>query len=392
MKTLFTTIDPIPSHIPRQLAIELLQSHGELITLNPLVLEYHPIKAPRDAPNDEFYSTWYEIQQRIQFVPGMGKMGSSKISFRGCFHDMPWGVQTHMYVPFGIDLRHKYQIKGNQPGEPPEPKELGSNAPAEGLYLRTDTQIKANMTMMSFVKKEQKAASKTMVDRMIKKAELIDAGVLQAMFDDVGKLRTTNPNDRSSMPSMGREPGSSAMLFTPSAYGPNGMNLRSPSGSGSHQRPPSYADHRSQSPYKPPQQNGLAIEMPGDNQYGNHLSPPQDNRFSTYSELSGQSPTHSPQPQGGRWSGVQSDNQSSHGGSNYSGPSRFSAPDPMRSPVSDYQPSRSFAAELPGNEILPPRPPKEEINHDKENQRQPAPQGYQHQGYNPQEFGGMRSS
>lgn len=395
MKTLYTTIDPIPSHIPRQLAIELLQSHGELITLNPLVLEYHPIKAPRDAPNDEFYSTWYEIQERVQFVPGIGKMGSSKITFRGCFHDMPWGVQTHMYVPFGVDLRHKYQIKGNQPGEPPEAKELGSNAPSEGLYLRTDTQIKCNMTMLSFVKKELKAASKTMIDRMIKKAELIDAGVLQAMFDDSGRLRTTNPHDRS----MQQESSSPAPPFSPSVYGPSGMNLRSPSGSFS-QRPQSTFSAGQQSPYhvqqqnqrqsyyQPAQQNGLAIEMQGDTQYAAHLRPPSQTRFSTYSELGGTSPSQSPGAQQGRWSGVQSDNQSSVDGSVYSGPTNYSAPDPMRSPRPDYAGGKSFAAELPGDEA-PPRPPKELEDSNKENQhRQPQ----QNQQYQPQNYAVMQGS
>lgn len=386
MKTLYTTIDPIPSHIPRQLAIELLQSHGELITLNPLVLEYHPIKAPRDAPNDEFYSTWYEIQERVQFVPGIGKMGSSKITFRGCFHDMPWGVQTHMYVPFGVDLRHKYQIKGNQPGEPPEPKELGSNAPSEGLYLRTDTQIKCNMTMLSFVKKELKAASKTMIERMIKKAELIDAGVLQAMFDDAGRLKTTNPHDRTML----REP-SSPQTFTPSVYGPNGMNIRSPSFS---QRPQStfsqgqqsayqgQQQQQRQSYYQQPQQSGLAIEMQGDSQYA-HLSPPSQTRFSTYSELGGTSPGQSPAAQQGRWSAMQSDNQSSVDGSVYSGPTNYSAP---MSPPPDLAGGKSFAAELPGDEA-PPRPPKEPQESNKENQNQHPQQNYQ---YNPQNYAVMQ--
>lgn len=385
MKTLYTTIDPIPSHIPRQLAIELLQSHGELITLNPLVLDYNPIKAPRDAPNDEFYATWYEVHQRIQFVPGVGKVGSSKISFRGCFHDMPWGVQTHMYVPFGVDLRHKYQIRGNQPGEPPEPKELGSKAPPEGLYLRTDTQIKCNLTMLSFVKKEQKKASQTMVDRMIKKAELIDAGVLQAMFDDSGRLKTQNPNDRT----VAREPASPG-LFSPSAYGPNGFNLRA---SGSHNRHSSFGPQspRPQSQYQPPSQNGLAIEMAGDTTYDQgHLSPPH-NRFSSYSELAG----HSPQAQTGRWSGVQSENQSEHG-SSYSGPTNYSAPETSRSPRPEFHSaSKNFAVELPSNETVPPRPPKESPEPQNQNQNQNQNENRQSQQsykYNPQDFAGYRNS
>jgi hypothetical protein len=200
-KEVYTVITPIPSFIPRQLAIDILHSHGEVITLNPLVLRFQPTKAPRDAPSDEYYSTWYEITERIQFIPGIGKLGSGVINFNGCFHDLPWGLQTHIYAPAGVDLRNKYRIGGNQPGvEPPEQQEIGLaklGAPKDGLYLREDIEIRCNFAMVGFVKDQLKAASREMVDRIIKKAELLDAGILTAMIED-GKIRTQNPHDRSS--------------------------------------------------------------------------------------------------------------------------------------------------------------------------------------------------
>ncbi|KAK5993035.1 hypothetical protein PT974_06462 [Cladobotryum mycophilum] len=199
-KEAFTVVTPIPGFIPRQLAIDILHSHSEVIGVNPLVLGHKPITAPRNAAADEFYSTWYEIEERIQYIPGAGKFGSGKISFNGCFHNMPWGLQTHIYAPMNIDLRNTYRISGNQPGiEPPEHREIGLEslgAPSDGLYLREDIEFKCNITMVSFVKAQLKAASKEMVHRIIKKAELLDAGVLKAMMED-GKLRTVNPNDRS---------------------------------------------------------------------------------------------------------------------------------------------------------------------------------------------------
>lgn len=198
-KEVFTIITPIPGFIPRQLAIDILHSHSEVITLNPLVLDHKPIKAPRNAASDEYYSTWYEIEQRIQYIPGIGKIGSGKISFTGCFHDMPWGLQTHIYAPMNVDLKNRYRIAGNQPGvEAPEPQEIGLaslGAPSDGLYLRDDVEIKCNYAVASFVKSQLKAASKDMVSRIIKKAELLDAGVLHAMIEN-GKLKTVNPNDR----------------------------------------------------------------------------------------------------------------------------------------------------------------------------------------------------
>ncbi|KAL2267198.1 hypothetical protein VTJ83DRAFT_4475 [Remersonia thermophila] len=199
-KDTFTVITPIPGFIPRQLAIDLLHSHSEVIAVNPLVIEHHPIPAPSHAETDEYYSTWYEITEQIQFVPGIGRMGQSTIKFNGCFHDMPWGLQTHIYAPMHVDLRHKYTVGGNQPGvEPPEVPEIGLRSlgvPADGLYLREDIEVRCNVTVMGFVKSQLKKAGGEMVRRIIKKAELLDAGVLQAMIED-GKLKTINPADRS---------------------------------------------------------------------------------------------------------------------------------------------------------------------------------------------------
>ncbi|KAJ5160368.1 uncharacterized protein N7482_007372 [Penicillium canariense] len=197
-KESYTHITPIPASVPRQLALDILHSHGEIITLNPLVLSYHAIKAPRDAAADEYYSTWYEIIERVQYVPGLGKLGSGKISFKGCFHDTPWGLITHTFVPLGIDIRSKWRILGNQPDEPRKFQEFRvEGAPEDGLYLQEDIEINCNITLVSFVKSQMKASSKVLVDRLMKKAELLDAGVLQAIMED-GKLKTVNPADRSS--------------------------------------------------------------------------------------------------------------------------------------------------------------------------------------------------
>lgn len=218
-KETFTVITPIPGFIPRQLAIDILHSHSEVITLNPLVIEHYPISAPRHAATDEFYSTWYEIVERIQYLPGIGKVGSGKLTFNGCFHDMPYGLQTHMYIPFNIEMRVRYRVAGNQPGiEPPEMREIGLEnlgAPKDGLYLREDIELKCNIAMTSYIKSQTKAASKEMVSRIIKKAELLDAGVLQGMIEN-GKLRTVNPLDKSKPPVHGA--GMMLPHRTPSMY------------------------------------------------------------------------------------------------------------------------------------------------------------------------------
>lgn len=327
-KVAYTNITPIPSHIPRQLAIDVLHSHGEIIELNPLVLGHHPIKAPRDAPADEFFSVWHEITQRIQYIPGTGKLGSGKISFKGVFHDMPWGLQTHIYAPAGVDLRNKWQIRGNQPGEPPEQRELGSGAPPEGLYLREDVEIKCNFAMVPFVKSETKAASKVLVDRLIKKAELIDQEILRQMMEgnqQSGMSDGNHLNAGSHSPQPPMSPGFSpagTQQYSPNmqgvdAYKRNTMlsnsevlrkreeslrqNFYNSPGSFRQGHPSPGLNHPpmmemmgslpQQGGPQPPS-NGLAIEMPGDMSWHNPPAQPSPNlqppRPSSYSELSGE--------------------------------------------------------------------------------------------------------
>lgn len=162
-----------------------------MIKLNPLVTDVKLVDAPRDAAADEYYSSWYEINQVITWGFGLKK----KISFRGCFHDQPWGLQSHVYAPMGVDLRNKYKIGGNQPGEPREARELGVNTPQDGLYLREDHEIVCAVPLTaSFVKKEMQSATAIMIDRLTRKAELLEEGKLHALFED-GKLKTAKPSN-----------------------------------------------------------------------------------------------------------------------------------------------------------------------------------------------------
>ncbi|KAK0938147.1 hypothetical protein LTR29_010258 [Friedmanniomyces endolithicus] len=207
-RTVYTKITALPENIPRQLALDMLHSHEEVIKLNPLVTGVKGIEAPRDARSDEFFSQWYEISEIITWGFGLRK----KISFKGCFQSQPWGLQSHVYAPMGVDMRNKYRIGGNQPGEEREPRELGVNTPLSGLYLREDVEIVCGVPLTtSFVKKEAQAATGIMVDRMTRKAELIDAGKLHAMFQD-GMLKTAKPSEEAAF---GDNPFPSPNTFPP---------------------------------------------------------------------------------------------------------------------------------------------------------------------------------
>jgi hypothetical protein len=155
--------------------METLRSHIEMIDLNPLIIDRTKVKAPGFAPADEFHSIWYQLKDRVQYLPG-GLM-SGDVSYHACFHDLPNGLQTHVYAPMGLDIKNKWQLGGTLPGEPAQPVELGLDIPKQGLYLREDVDMRCNFVMTSFVKKTLKKAHGTLVDRLLEKAKIRERDV-----------------------------------------------------------------------------------------------------------------------------------------------------------------------------------------------------------------------
>lgn len=198
-RSVFTTISPLPAGIPRDVVLDFLHNHLEMIDLNPLVKERHPIKPPADSPADEMNCIWYSLTDRITYLPG--GLANGDISYTCAFHDLPDGIQTHCRAPLNVDIRDKWTLCGTLPGEPAEPVELGIGAPATGLYIREDVDLRCNLLMTGFVKKNLKKSHATLVDHLVEKARLVMAG-------DKDSIRT------------GQSPSSAAeekpVLFSPS--------------------------------------------------------------------------------------------------------------------------------------------------------------------------------
>ncbi|KAH7160949.1 hypothetical protein EDB81DRAFT_332665 [Dactylonectria macrodidyma] len=172
-RTTFTTITPLPRSIPRQVVIDFLHDHLEMIDLNPLIKERHPISPPPNAPPEEHRCVWYSLTDRIDYLPGGAISG--QVSYTCAFHDLPQGLQTHCYAPMGLDIRDRWSVGGSLPGEPKEPVELGLNAPLTGLYLREDVDLRCNALMAGFVKKTLKKSHGSLVERLAEKAKMVSA-------------------------------------------------------------------------------------------------------------------------------------------------------------------------------------------------------------------------
>lgn len=144
-----------------------------MIDLNPLVIERHFINPPKNVNPDEKHCVWYSMTDKIDYWPG-GKV-SGDVSYTCAFHDLPNGLQTHCRAPLGVDIRDKWTLNGSLPGEPPEPAELGIGAPASGLYIREDVDLKCNILMARFVQKNLQKSHAALVDKLVARAREISA-------------------------------------------------------------------------------------------------------------------------------------------------------------------------------------------------------------------------
>ncbi|KAL7817858.1 hypothetical protein V8C26DRAFT_398201 [Trichoderma gracile] len=180
-RTVFTSITPLPPGISRQTAIDFLHNHVEMIDLNPLVTDRHVIPPPPHALPEEHVCTWYSITDKISYLPG--NLATGAISYTAAFHDLPMGLQTHCHAPMGVDLREKWTVGGSEPGEAPEPMELGLGAPRTGLYIREDVIITCNVMMAGFIKKTIKKAHGTLMEALSVKAARSDAQLAGSRTD-----------------------------------------------------------------------------------------------------------------------------------------------------------------------------------------------------------------
>jgi len=99
----------------------------------------------------------------------------------------------------GLDIREKWTIGGTLPGEPPEAREIGLDVPRSGLYLREDCDMKCNLMLTSFVRKNLDNAHKVLVERILKKAERIEDLRGTVRMGDTG---TSGFEDLASSPSI----------------------------------------------------------------------------------------------------------------------------------------------------------------------------------------------
>ncbi|EME46456.1 hypothetical protein DOTSEDRAFT_22524 [Dothistroma septosporum NZE10] len=168
-RSFLTNITPLPATVSREAVIAQLHDHSAMIETNPLVLRHELTDPPPNASKDEAENAvWYEITDQINYLPGGLLKG--EIAYKACFYNLPQGIQTHVFAPAGVEIRGKWSVRGNMPGEPKEPHELGVKAPTDGLYMMEEVDLRCNVLMSGFVQRNLNKSHVVVADKIVERA------------------------------------------------------------------------------------------------------------------------------------------------------------------------------------------------------------------------------
>ncbi|KAE8140534.1 hypothetical protein BDV38DRAFT_280034 [Aspergillus pseudotamarii] len=155
----FTSTSPLPSSITPERVIEILHNHVTMIRLNPLVIDLQRCEPHEDAPETERDLIWYEITDKVSYLP-FGLL-SGQVKYKAGFRDLSMGLQTHIYAPLGLRTKNRWTLEDH----------------TDELQLKEDVGMKCNLLMAPFVKRTIKASHGPLVDRLIIEAESPERGL-----------------------------------------------------------------------------------------------------------------------------------------------------------------------------------------------------------------------
>ncbi|GAM86550.1 hypothetical protein ANO11243_045640 [Dothideomycetidae sp. 11243] len=154
--TRFSLHTPLPPHISRAAAVQLLHKHEELLRLNPLIVDIKRSQRPDRAPEDESHYTWYELTDHITYFPGL----SYDVPYHGGFLDTPDGLKTHVYAPAGLEIRERWSIA--------RADDESGLADGQSLVLIEDVDMSCNIFLTYFVRKNIEASHATLTRRLLR--------------------------------------------------------------------------------------------------------------------------------------------------------------------------------------------------------------------------------
>lgn len=158
MRTVFTSMTPLPSHISRERAVQKLHDHAAMIEQNPLVIHYEQCQPSVNAPADEYQRTWYELTDRISFLPFL----HGRVRYRANFEDTPHGIRTHVFAPMRVDIRSQWSVVDDQSHGQRQP-----GASMSKLYLQEEVDLRCPIGATRYVRKTLTRSHSELVARLM---------------------------------------------------------------------------------------------------------------------------------------------------------------------------------------------------------------------------------
>lgn len=146
-----------PLHRSADAVLESLHDHAAMITQNPLVVQYAPCQPPAFAPPDERDAIWYELTDRIAFLPC--GLFPRHVRYHACFRDTPHGLQTHVYAPMGVDIRNSWRISVREDAQ-------GGSEVRAGVFLLEEVDLRCPFGLTIFVRQTLRQAHAELVERL----------------------------------------------------------------------------------------------------------------------------------------------------------------------------------------------------------------------------------
>ena len=168
----FTSLTPLP-RASEHTVLASLQDHRGMITQNPLVVHHAPCPPPPFAPPDEIDAIWFELTDRIDYLP-CGLL-PGLIHYHASFRDTPHGLQSHVYAPMGVQIRNDWRLRRR--GDSQDDHGAGhegdtSESESGQLCLQETTDLRCPFGTTLFIRRTMRQAHAELVARLATAASL----------------------------------------------------------------------------------------------------------------------------------------------------------------------------------------------------------------------------
>lgn len=156
---------PLPNNVTRADMISTLHAHENMFNLQPLIRRFEEVTVAdtgMDAADPHFDPATplqgYIVGENIEFIPGLGSIGSKDIEFPALLQNTAEGVRSAANAPAGVKVRSAWRV------------EQAPDSAVEQFVLVEDGSAEAFVLLMPFVKSSMEKAHSELCNKLVEKA------------------------------------------------------------------------------------------------------------------------------------------------------------------------------------------------------------------------------